>query len=242
MNSLLDRVRARLGAVRVFASPQTRRRVLVHAAVAVAGLLVATTLVRPHLSLLTDATALQAFVDRFGPWAPLVVIALQAAQVVLAPVPGQFLAVVAGYLFGPWWGTVYNMVGITIGSTAAFWLSRRFGRSYVEGVVDADALARFDAVGDDYARPALFVAFLVPGLPDDVLCFAGGLTTVPLWQLVVIAVVGRTPAFFLANVLGGFLGSDRIGAALAFAALLVAASAVGYRNRDRLLSLFGGDR
>jgi uncharacterized membrane protein YdjX (TVP38/TMEM64 family) len=242
MDSGLDRLRGCLGAVRLFASRRARRRFLVHAAVVVAVVAVVATVAGPYLAVLGDAAALRAFVGRFGVWAPFVFVFLQAVQVVVAPVPGQLLAVAAGYLFGPWWGTLYNVAGITLGSTAAFWLSRRFGRAYVERIVHEDALARFDAFGDGYARPALFVAFLVPGLPDDLLCFVGGLTTVPLWQLVVLAAVGRTPAFFLANVVGGFLGAGRIDAALALAGVLVALSAIGYLHRDRLVGLLGGGR
>ncbi|RLM56848.1 TVP38/TMEM64 family protein [Halobellus sp. Atlit-31R] len=238
MDSLLERARVRLGTARLFASRRSRRRFLLHLAVAVAALAVATILARPHLALLTDAPALRAFIAQYGIWAPVVLIALQALQVVAAPVPGQILAVVAGYLFGAWWGTLYNMIGITIGSTAAFWLSRRFGRAYVEKIVHEDALASFDAISDDYARIGLFVFFFVPGLPDDLICFAGGLTRLPLWQLVALAVVGRTPAFFLANVVGGYLGADRFVAAAALTLAILVASAIGYLNRDRLVRFF----
>lgn len=242
MDSVLGRLRARIEETQVFASARSRRRFAVHLLGAVVVLAIAAVLVQRYFAFLTDIEELRAFVQGYGFWSPLVLVFLQALQVVVAPVPGQILAVVAGYLFGVWWGTVYNMVGITIGSTVAFWLSRRFGREYVENIVHEDALARFDAVDDDYARLALFFFFLIPGLPDDVLCFAGGLTRIPLWQLVAIAVVGRTPGFFLANVVGGFLVADRFTAAVVLAVVLVAGSALGYLNRDRLVRLFGDEQ
>ncbi|MBX0297348.1 TVP38/TMEM64 family protein [Haloarcula nitratireducens] len=202
---------------------------------------VVTVLVQRHFGFLTDAQALREFIRGYGILAPVVLVVLQTVQVVAAPIPGQVLAVVAGYLFGAWWGTVYNMIGITIGSTVAFWLSRRYGRAYVENIVHEGALEQFDAVSDDYGRPTLFFVFLVPGLPDDVICFAGGLTDIPLWQLVVIAVVGRTPAFFLVNVVGGLLGTDRFAAALALAIVLAVISVLGYLYRDLLVRFFGGN-
>ncbi|MFB6080280.1 MAG: TVP38/TMEM64 family protein [Haloferacaceae archaeon] len=237
----LDRLRTRLGERRLFASARARRRFLAHVAVAVAVLVAASLIVHRHLSVLTDPARLRAFVRGYGIWAPLVFVCLQALQVVVAPIPGHVMAVVSGYLFGAWWGAVYNLVGLTIGSTLAFWLSRRFGRAYVERIVHEEALARFDALGDDYARPVLLAFFLVPGLPDDVLCFAGGLTRIPLWQLVVLAVVGRAPAFVLATLVGDLLGTDRILGAAVVAAVLAVAAVVGYLNRDRLVRLFGGD-
>lgn len=218
----------------MFASPRRRRRFAVHAAVVAVAFLVLFLLVRRYLPFLTDGAELRAFVRQFGSLGPLVV-GLQAMQVVVAPIPGQILAVVAGYLFGAWWGTVYNMIGITIGSAVAFWLSRRFGRAYVEATIHDDALSKFDSLDDDHVRVLLFVSFLVPGLPDDFLCFAGGLTRVPLWQLVAIAVVGRTPGFFLSNLVGEFVGTDRFDLALVLAAALVAVSLLVYLNRGRFL-------
>ena len=241
MDRSLGSLWTRFGELRVFASARSRRRFAIHLLVAVVALAVVTILVRRHLAFLTDAPALRAFIRQYGFWAPLVLVVLQAVQVVVAPIPGQLLAVVAGYLFGAWWGTLYNVIGITIGSTVAFWLSRRFGRAYVEDIVHEEALATFDAISDDYARPTLLVLFLVPGLPDDALCFVGGLTAVPIRQLVVLAVVGRTPAFFLANVVGDLLGTDRIAEAVALAAVVLVLSVLGYLYRDRIVRLLGGE-
>lgn len=241
MATALDRLRLWLETTQVFASSRSRRRFFVHLLALVLAVVVVTVLVQRHFAFLTDARALREFIRGYGILAPGVLVVLQAVQVVAAPVPGQVLAVVAGYLFGVWWGTLYNMIGITIGSTIAFWISRRYGRAYVETIVHDEALARFDAVSDDYGRSALFFVFLVPGLPDDVLCFAGGLTRIPLWQLVVLAVVGRTPAFFLTNVVGNLLETGRFQAAIVLTVVLVVISAVAYRYRDPLVRLFRGD-
>jgi len=224
----------------LFVSPRARRRTLVRLFVVVVLVAGLTVLLRRQVAFLTDADTARAYVRGFGVWAPLALIVLQTLQVVLAPVPGQVLAVVAGYLFGPWWGTFYNMVGITLGSTTAFWLSRRFGRSYVEGVIDDDALATFDTFVERRGLVSLFVLFLLPGLPDDALCFVGGLTTIPLRRLVVVAVVGRAPAFFLANVFGDLLAAGDTVAAVGLFVLITGLSILGYYNRDRIPQLLDG--
>ena len=238
MDDALGRLRTRFDELQVFASARSRRRFLRHLLVAVVALIAGVALVQQHLAFLSDAAAARAFIGQYGVWSPVVLVVLQALQVVVAPVPGQILAVGAGYLFGPWWGTLYNMLGITIGSSLAFWLSRRFGRTYVERIVHEDTLATLDAVGDDYTRLALFLTFLVPGLPDDVLCFLGGLTKIPLWQLVGIAVVGRAPAFFLVNVIGDLVGTGRVGSAIGLTVALAGLSVAGYLYRDGVVDFF----
>lgn len=169
MDTALGGLRTRISEVEVFSSARSRRRFTTHLLVAVVALIIVTVVVRQHLAFLSDAGALRAFIRQYGFRAPLVLGVLQILQVVIAPIPGQVLAVVAGYLFGAWWGTLYNVIGITGGSTIAFWLSRRFGRAYVENIVHEEVLASFDAISDDYGRVTLFLLFLVPGLLDDVL-------------------------------------------------------------------------
>lgn len=225
----------------LFRSTTARRRFLVHVATAAVVISVAVFLLRREIAFLFDPVEARSFVADFGIFAPIVLIGLQAAQVVVAPIPGHVLAAVAGYLFGPWWGTLYNMIGIVIGSTVAFWIGRRYGRSYVERIVHPEALGRFDGIEDHRALTTLFVFFLIPGLPDDVLCFAGGLTRIPLWKLVFVAVVGRTPAFFLVNVFGGFLGSSDGRSASLVLALFLGVSAIGYLYRHRLVETLTGE-
>jgi len=229
----------RLGAApadrsRLFVSPQARRRAVVHVLVLSLLFVGTAVLLRRHVAFLTDADAARAYVRSFGVWAPLALIGLQALQIVLAPIPGQVLGAVGGYLFGPWWGTFYNMIGVTIGSTVAFWLSRRFGRAYVERTIDADALATFDATIERRGPLGFLVLFLIPGLPDDVLCFGAGLTPIPIRTLVAIAIVGRTPAFFLVNVLGDLFATGDIRTALVLFVLVGGFSVLGYVYRARI--------
>ncbi|OYR54124.1 TVP38/TMEM64 family protein [Halorubrum halodurans] len=222
--------------MRVFRSPESRRRTLLVAVglfVAFAG---ASVLVREYAPFLTDGAELRAFVAGYGPLAPLVFVAIQAAQVVVAPIPGQVIGFAGGYLFGALLGTVYSLVGVALGSSIAFWLSRRYGRPFVEAVVRTDAMDRFDAFVGEAGLPGLFLAFLIPGLPDDLLCFAGGLTDVRLRRLVAVMVVGRTPAYVVVTLSGSSLANGDLRASLVLLAVLVGSAVVGYRRRERILS------
>lgn len=49
--------------------------------------------------------------------------------------------------------------------------------------------------------------------------------------------IGRTPGFFLANVVGDFLGTGRIMAAIGLTVVLSVLAALGYLNRDRIVRL-----
>ncbi len=135
---------------------------------------------RPVLSLFADRARVQEFVIRFGPWAPLAAIVLHVAQVLLAPIPGQVMDAVNGYLFGAAWGTFYSLIGMMAGSSLAMTLARRFGRPWAERLIKKETLERLDSYSRQRGALFFFLIFLFPFLPDDVACFLAGLTPLPL--------------------------------------------------------------
>ncbi|MGA9349209.1 MAG: VTT domain-containing protein [Anaerolineae bacterium] len=157
---------------------------------------------KPLLSFFADRAKVQEFVIRFGPWAPLSSILLHMAQVLLAPIPGQVIDVVNGYLFGTVWGTVYSLVGVIAGSSVAMALARRFGRPWAERLVKRETLERIDGYSRQRGALFFFLVFLFPFLPDDVACFLAGLTLLPLPELIVLATIGRLPGILVANFVG----------------------------------------
>lgn len=225
----------------IFVSRRARRTTLAWIAALGVLFLVGYLLSRVYAPGLADPDRLRSAILGLGPWAPVGFVLLQAAQVVAAPVPGQVLGFVGGYLFGTLHGTLYSLAGVTIGSAVVFWLSRRFGRPYVERVVEPATVARLDGFLHRNAALALFVAFLLPGLPDDAICFVGGLSDLPLWRLVAIAVVGRAPGFFFVALAGA---ETATGAATTAAFLLVVLgglSLAGYLARDRIAAWLAAD-
>jgi uncharacterized membrane protein YdjX (TVP38/TMEM64 family) len=218
---------------RVFASAAARRSALVRLALVVAaggGGLWALHSVAPALF---DPTQVRTRVRAFGPLAPLAFVGLQALQVVLAPIPGQTLAVVGGYLFGPVAGSLYSVLGVTVGSWVVFVASRRLGRPFVERVLADEVLDRFDAFVHDRGVAGLFVVFLLPTFPDDAICALAGLTDLRLRTLVGLVVVGRTPTFVLAAVAGDGLGAARYDLVAGLVVLAAGATLLVYLGRER---------
>ena len=134
---------------------------------------------------------------------------IQIAQTVIAPIPGHVTGVAAGYIFGTFEGALYSVIGVSIGSYIAVRLSRIFGRGYVESTVSEKLLSKFDAFMTDQGGKALFIVFLLPGLPDDALCFIAGLSDIKMSKLMTIIIIARTPAFFLAAAAGNSLAMSK---------------------------------
>ncbi len=216
----------------LFVSPRARR-IAVLGTLGLALIAVGTlVLVDRSIGAALDPATVRGVVERFGVFAPIAFIGLQILQVVFAPIPGQVLALAGGYAFGPVLGTVYSLIGATIGSAIAFSLSRHFGRPAVERLIHPETLAAFDAFLADHGRLAVFLVFLLPGLPDDTLCFAGGLTSLPLRELVALSFIGRIPGYALLALAGGRLATHRPVEALAILGVVAVIAMVAYRYRD----------
>jgi uncharacterized membrane protein YdjX (TVP38/TMEM64 family) len=224
----------------LFTSRAARRGALVRVGLLGLAVVGASTLLVTLFPALTDPERLRAEVRAFGPYAPLAFVALQTVQVVVAPIPGQLLGGVAGYLFGGLAGSVYSLTGVVLGSALAIAATRRFGRAYAERVLEADVLARFDAVIDAVGEPGLFVMFLLPVFPDDALCFLAGLTEIPVSRLLVLVVVGRAPTFVLVAYLGGSVAESNLLLAGLLTVTMALLVVVGYRRREALLAAVEG--
>ncbi len=191
--------------------------------------------------LLENPTTVRRAVDGYGPLAPAAFVLLQAVQVVVAPVPGHVLALAAGYLFGPLLGFVYSMAGAALGTYVAIRLARRYGRPWVERVVAAEVLDRFDEVLEQYGLAGVFLVFLLPGFPDDVVCLVAGVSPLDTRKVLAVSVVGRAPGYLVLVLSGAGVAEGRRTAALALLAATGVVTAVLLWRRQAVLSWLAGD-
>ena len=122
----------------------------------------------PAVQLFGERHRIEEFIMSFGMWAPLLFLALQILQVIIAPIPGNVTSFVGGYLFG-WWGLLLTVIGSTIGFLIIVLLIRRFGRPLVEKFFKPQQIAKFDYIIEKNGAVALFLIFLLPFFPDDFL-------------------------------------------------------------------------
>ena len=146
------------------------------------------------------------YLSGYGAAGPLVFIALSAVQVIVAVIPGELSQVAGGYAFGTLLGTLYAVAGTIIGTVVVFSAIRLLGFSLVKVMISPGQLERFRfLLGSAKSEIVIFVLFLIPGIPKDVLTYLSGLTPIRMLRFLVICTVARLP---------GILGSAYIGANL----------------------------
>ncbi len=188
----------------------------------------------PLGELLRNPQQLNLALQKWGHWIPLITISLHVLQVLTAPIPGTAIDAVNGLLFGPWLGTVYSMIGIMVGSTLVMGLARRFGRPLVERFVNPTSVQRLDQMIAKRGSLVIFLIFLLPFLPDDAVCFLAGLTTIPLLELALLALIGRLPGVFMANFLGSQTQSINSWQWIVLGAAFILLAGLVYHNREEI--------
>ncbi|MGD1905620.1 MAG: TVP38/TMEM64 family protein [Leptolyngbyaceae cyanobacterium] len=146
-----------------------------------------------YVPLLFDPPALIATFDRLGPWKVPVFLAIHILATVFG-VPGTVLVLIGGGLFGLWWGSLWSLIGATVGAIAAFavaryllqdWFRRRFGRHKY--------LNRLDQLMDTHSLNCVLAVRFAPLSPFNLVNFLFGLTSVPLSAYALGTLIGIAP-------------------------------------------------
>ena len=183
-------------------STEARRRVVLLLLIA-AGIVTAF-IFRDQLSV----EQLTGWVSQLGWIAPLFFIACYAIAAVFF-LPGLLFTLAGGALFGPVYGTFYNLVGATLGATFAFLTARYIAYDWVTQRTGNRLRQLVEGVEEEGWR---FVAFarLVPLFPFNLLNYALGLTKLRLSHYIITSFVFMAPAGAAYTYLG-YAGREMVG-------------------------------
>ena len=159
----------------------------------------------------TDRAMMEELVSRGGIWGPVTFMIIQMVQVVVPVIPGGITCAVGVVVFGPWYGLLYNYIGIVAGSCINFYLARRYGQCLVKFFVKEETYNKYITWLEKGKKFDKFFAAAIffPCAPDDVLCMIAGLTKMSWKKFSPIILLGKPAsiaAYSMALVYaGGFL-------------------------------------
>jgi uncharacterized membrane protein YdjX (TVP38/TMEM64 family) len=154
---------------------------------------------------LTPETLEQLLPALRSPLGALAFVPLYALWVTLL-LPGVWASMLAGALYGPWWGSVLVFVGACLGAEAAFLLGRTWLRQWARRRLAA--VPKLQAVEQAVSREGLRLVLLTrlsPAFPFSLLNLAYGLSEVSLRDYS-IGLIGILPGTILFCGLGALAG------------------------------------
>ena len=148
-----------------------------------------------------DSQWLETWIKGMGMLAPLAFILLRTIAIVLTAVPNAPLDVAGGVLFGPFWGTVYSLLGSEAGAVSCFLLARALGRDAISRL-----LHRNVSFGDGYPQRQMgyvvMFARFEPVFSFALVSYGAGLTGISLGTFALSTLIGMTPGTILLNYYG----------------------------------------
>jgi len=161
---------------------------------------------------LSSAQALTAWVRDAGWIGPLAVIFLLVTAIIASPLPSAPIALAAGAVYGHTLGTLYVVIGATLGAIGAFSIARIVGRDllrrWLGERLDMGLLGSQNAL-----TTMVFVFRLLPFISFDIVSYAAGLSALTPLRFVLATLAGVVPVSFALTHMGGGLVSgedDRI--------------------------------
>lgn len=135
------------------------------------------------------------YIQENGAWGVVILEIIQITQVILAVIPGEPIEVLAGILFGTFWGYVWCTIGMLIGTVLIFYAVRFFGKRVINALADSKQLEKFKFLHDARRLEMLvFLLFFIPGTPKDILTYFMPLTKIKPLRFFVIVTVARIPS------------------------------------------------
>jgi uncharacterized membrane protein YdjX (TVP38/TMEM64 family) len=145
--------------------------------------------IAPHL----HRAKIEAWIRGAGVYGPLLLLAIQVGQILAAPIPGLFVPVIAGVLYGPVVGPLVTSIGTVIGSAAAYGIGHWGGRPLAERIAGKEALLRAQNRMGGKRWLVLVPLFLLPFSPADALCFVAGIIEMGWQRFMTAVLLGRIP-------------------------------------------------
>lgn len=158
-----------------------------------------------HPLLKINKTAVMDFIRALGPWGPLGSIGLMIVHS-FVPFPSEFLTMANGMLFGAFWGVVITWLGAMSGAFVSFGLTRRFGRPFVNRVLNNAQLETLERWVQRQGTPLLLLGRFIPLISFNLMNYGAGLTPVSWWTFTWTTGIGILPITVIMVIMGSSFG------------------------------------
>lgn len=139
----------------------------------------------------------------YGNFSILMFILMQILQVVIFFIPGEFIQIAGGYIFGAFLGGIISLIGITLGGIIVYLIANSYGKPFVEKLILNKKVKFFKKILKVGSKKiVVFMFFLIPGIPKDALIYICGVSDISFKDFFIYSTLGRIPGIFISSYFG----------------------------------------
>lgn len=166
----------------------------------------------------------------------IILVLLQMLQIVICFLPGQPIQFASSYLYGVGGGYLISILGATIGSIITYYLAKQLGHDSMHLLFGEKRVRDYiKKLNSRRAYTIIFLIYLIPGLPKDLVSYIAGLSNIRLKPFLLVSTLGRTPGLIESLLIGKFWAEKNY---LGIAVVTLISLAILYlciKNRVRIM-------
>lgn len=156
---------------------------------------------------LKDREKMEAFIEGFGIWGPLVYIVAYVV-VTITGISAVPMTIAGGLIFGALFGVIYTVIGAGIGLSLAFLIARYIARGFIEKKFgNTEAFKRIDEGVKNQGWFILATTRLIPIFPFGIQNYVYGLTSIGFLQYSLLSTLFIIPGTSVYVILAGAVAS-----------------------------------
>lgn len=147
-----------------------------------------------------DANDLRSWILSFGLWSPVIYILIYTVRPLIF-FPASVLSIAGGLAFGAWLGTLYTIIGATLGAMLSFYVAKTLGKSLVRKKWTGNA-AKIQSQMEQNGFLYVLLFRLIPVINFDLISYAAAFAKVRFSSFALATLIGIIPGTFAYNFLG----------------------------------------
>lgn len=185
---------------------------------------------------------IKTLINDYGGWGIAIYTLLNVLQVALIPIPSTITILVGTAIYGPTIAFLFASLGILIGSVIAFLIGRYCSKPVINWIFGKEKVSKYEKILNKRTGLILFLAFILPFFPDDLICMLAGITDISLIRFILISLFSRSIG--VATI--AYLGSGKIipfsgwGIVIwiILAIIVITAIIIAYLKREKIKCMF----
>jgi len=152
-------------------------------------------------------------------------------QILVPILPGEPIEFLAGMCYGTLGGLLLIFAGAFLSSFIIFFAVKAFGKNFIYTFLGKDKIEKLENhrlfTNSKKIEFFMFIAFLIPGTPKDLLTYLAGLLPIQPSRFLIIATFARFPSVLTSTFAGANLVSGNIHITLMTYAITLIICAIG---------------
>ena len=130
---------------------------------------------------------------------------MQILQIVISIIPSNLVQFAAGYVYGVPIAYILSLAGVVVGTAIVFFVSRLLGRDALSMVLGNKFDSFLERVNSKKGIAFICAIYLIPGLPNDLMCYVGGVSKLKFMPFLLLSLVMRSPGMLMSIIAGYML-------------------------------------